>query len=413
MAHRIVVTGIGMITPIGNTIEEFWRNLINGVSGIDRIRSFDPSDLEVQIAGEVKDFDPTQYMDAKLARRYTRFAQFALACARMALEDADLRLDGRDPTRTAVIINTGGGGMPALVEGERTRGTRGAARVSPFLVPAFMPNLAACAISMEYGLKGPVITSAAACASALYAYIDAKRLLRSGEVDVVLAGGSESAIDPLAFAALGNMGALSRRNAEPTKASRPFDRDRDGFVFGEGAGVMVLETEEHARSRGARVYAELAGGALTADAYHITAPDPTGFSPALAMERALADAGLQPTDIDYVCAHGTGTPLNDVSETNSIKRAFGEHAYHLAISSPKSMVGHLLGAAGAISAAAAVRAIYDGIVPPTINLDHPDPECDLDYVPHKARPMPVRAAIANGFGFGGQNAVVAFKAYTG
>lgn len=410
---KIVLTGIGMITPIGNTTEEFWRNLVNGVSGIDRIRSFDPSDLEVQIAAEVKGFDPTKYMDAKLARRYTRYAQFALACARMALEDAGLRLDKCDPTRTAVVINTGGGGMPALVEGERTRVTRGPNRVSPFLVPAFMPNLAACAVSMEFGIKGPVITSTAACASALYAYIDAKRLLRSGEVDVVLAGGAESAIDPLAFAALGNMGALSRRNDEPTKASRPFDRDRDGFVFGEGAGVMVLETEEHAQRRGARIYAELAGGAITADAYHITAPDPTGFGPALAMQRALADGGLRPEDVDYISAHGTATPLNDISETNSIKRAFGEHAYHLAISSTKSMVGHLLGAAGAISAAAAALAIYEGIVPPTINLDNPDPECDLDYVPHVARRMPVRAALANGFGFGGQNAVVSFKAYTG
>jgi 3-oxoacyl-[acyl-carrier-protein] synthase II len=409
---KIVVTGLGVVAPNGNTTDEFWQNVVAGVSGIDRIQSFDPSGLEVQIAGEVKGFRATDYMDAKVARRYTRFAHFAVACARMAIEDAGLPLDGRDPTRTAVVINTGGGGMPALVEGERTLIARGASRVSPFMVPAFMPNLAACAVSMEFGFKGPVICSAAACASALYAYIDAKRLLKSGEVDVVLAGGSESAIDPLAFAALGNLGALSRRNDEPQKASRPFDRDRDGFVFGEGAGVMVLETEEHAQRRGARIYAELAGGAITADAFHITAPDPTGFSPALAMERALADAGLRPEDIDYICAHGTATPLNDVSETKSIKRAFGEHAYHVAISSPKSMVGHLLGSAGAISATVAVLAIRDGIIPPTINLDNPDPECDLDYVPHKARRTPVRAALANGFGFGGQNAVVAFKAYS-
>jgi 3-oxoacyl-[acyl-carrier-protein] synthase II len=402
-----------MVAPNGNTTEEFWESTVAGVSGIDRIRSFDPSELEVQIAGEVTGFDATNYVDAKTARRYTRFAHFALACSRMALEDAQLRLDGRDPTRTAVVINTGGGGMPALVEGERTRSARGSARVSPFMVPAFMPNLAACAVSMEFGFKGPVICSAAACASALFAYIDAKRLLLSGEVDVVLAGGSESAIDPLAFAALGNLGALSRRNDEPQRASRPFDRDRDGFVFGEGAGVMVLETEEHAQRRGARIYAELAGGAITADAFHITAPDPTGFSPALAMQRALADGGLAPEEIDYICAHGTATPLNDVSETRSIKKAFGEHAYHVAVSSPKSMVGHLLGAAGAISAGAAVLAIRDGVVPPTINLDNPDPECDLDYVPNVARQMPVRAALANGFGFGGQNAVVAFKSYAG
>jgi 3-oxoacyl-[acyl-carrier-protein] synthase II len=410
---KIVVTGIGMIAPNGNTTEDFWRNTVAGVSGIGPIQSFDPVDIDVKIAGEVKGFNAADFIDAKTARRYTRFAHFALACGRMALDDAQLKLDGRDPTRTAVVINTGGGGMPALVEGERTRASKGSSRVSPFMVPAFMPNLAACAVSMEFGIKGPIICSAAACASALYAYIDAKRLLRSGDVDVVLAGGSESAIDPLAFAALGNLGALSHRNHDPARASRPFDRDRDGFVFGEGAGVMVLETEEHARRRGARIYAELAGGAITADAFHITAPDPTGFSPALAMQRALADGGLVPEDIDYICAHGTATPLNDVSETKSIKKAFGEHAYEVAISSPKSMVGHLLGAAGAISAAAAILAVHDGVVPPTINLENPDPECDLDYVPNTARQMPVRAALANGFGFGGQNAVVAFKAYRG
>lgn len=406
---RALITGIGMVTPIGNTTEEFWRNLISGVSGAGRITLFDPTGFEVEIAMEVKGFDPKAYMEPKAVRRTDRFTHFAAAAAAMAMEDADLTITPAEADGTAVVFNTGAGGFRWLQDESVALHTRGPGRVSPFTVPALMANMAACHLSMTYGIRGPVITSIAACASGVQAMVDALRLIRSGEAEVVLAGSAEAGVVPVAIAAMGNIGALSRRNGEPEKASRPFDRDRDGFVMGEGGGAMVIETEGHARRRGARVYAELVGGATTGDAYNVTAPDPAGYGAALAMTRALQSAGLHPEEVDYVCAHGTGTPLNDVSETRSIKKVFGEHAYRLMVSSPKSMVGHLMGAAGAVSAAACVLAIRDSVVPPTINLDNPDPECDLDYVPHVARRHEVNVAIANGFGFGGQNAVAVFR----
>ncbi len=411
--HRVVVTGLGVITPLGLDTETFWSRLLNGESGIDRITSFDPSNLEVQIAAEVKGFDPKDFMDFKAARRMDRFAQFAVAAAGQAIRDAGLTITPQNAERIGVMLNTGGGGIHSMVREVLNFYQRGPSRVSPFFVPMFAPNMGACQISIVYQITGPIMASVAACAAGAQAFVDALRMLRLGEVDVMIAGGTEAGLEPVAVTAFANMGALSRRNHEPQKASRPFDRDRDGFVFGEGCAVMVLETEEHARRRDARVYCELVGGAVTGDAFHISAPAPNGAGAARAMELALADAHLRPEEIDYICAHGTSTPLNDVSETVAIKTAFGEHAYRVAISSPKSMIGHLVGAAGAVSGVVCVLAIRDNIVPPTINLENPDPECDLDYVPNVARPMPVNTAIANAFGFGGQNAVAVFRRYEG
>ena len=405
------MTGVGAITPIGLTVHDFWQNLTAGVSGVTRITRFDASDLPVQIAAEVKDFEPGKYMDSKGARRMSRFSQLAVAAAKLAADDAQLVIGDNERSRAASSIATGSGGAIDTMEEMMVLKERGPNRVSPFYIPVMAPNMAACQVSINLGLRGPALASVAACASGLYSFIEAKQLLDSGRCDIVLAGGTEAALHPLPIAALANMKALSRNNDDPQGASRPFDLNRDGFVFGEGAVVLVIESEEHAKARGARVYAELMGGGLSCDAFHITAPREDGTGAQEAMAEALAAAGMQPTDIDYIAAHGTGTPLNDAAETLAIKLAFGEHARKLAISSQKSMVGHLLGAAGAVGAAAAVLAIYNDLVPPTINLNTPDPQCDLDYVPNKARKMTVRAAAANGFGFGGQNGSVIFRKY--
>lgn len=406
---RAFVTGVGAITPIGLTAHEFWKNLVAGVSGVTRITRFDAGDLPVKIASEVKDFDPANYIDGKDARRMSRFAQFAVAAAKLAAEDAGLVLSDGERPRAASAIATGSGGAIDTMDEMEALLKRGPSRVSPFYIPLMAPNMGACQVSMNLGLRGPALASVAACASGLYSYIEAKALIDSGMADVVLAGGTEAALHPLPIAGLANMKALSRRNDDPEGASRPFDLDREGFVFGEGAVVMVIESEARARARGAHVYAELLGGGLSCDAFHITAPLEDGTGAAQAMTEALRIAGLRPEDIDYIAAHGTGTPLNDVSETVAIKLAFGEAAGRLAISSPKSMVGHLLGAAGAVGSLAAVMACAGDIVPPTINLETPDPACDLDYTPLKARKMTVRAAAANGFGFGGQNGCVIFR----
>ena len=411
--HRVVVTGMGAVTPIGNTAPEFWKNLIAGESGIARIQSFDPSDLEVQIAAEVKGFDPKEHMDFKAARRMDRYSQLAVAASGEAIKDACLTIDDRNTFRVGVMMNTGGGGIQTLTHEVRVHYSKGPRRVSPFFIPMFAPNMAACQVSITYGIQGPVMASVAACAAGSQAFVDAMRMLKLGEVDVMIAGGTEAGLDPVAVAAFGNMGALSKRNDEPTRASRPFDVDRDGFVFGEGSAALILETEEHALRRGARIYSELVGGAVTADAFHISAPLPGGLGAARAMKQALNVADILPSDLDYICAHGTSTPLNDASETEAIKSVFGEAAYKVAISSPKSMIGHLVGAAGAVSGVVCTYAIQNNIVPPTINLDNPDPECDLDYVPHTARELKVDSAMANAFGFGGQNAVAIFKRYEG
>lgn len=411
--HRVVVTGMGAITPIGNTLPDFWENLVNGVNGVTRINAFDPSALEVQIAAEVKNFDPKEHMDFKAARRMDRFSQFAVAAAGEAIRDSGLEITEENSENIGVMVNTGGGGIPTLTREVLNYHHKSPSRVSPFFIPMFASNMAACQVSIRFGIHGPIQASVAACAAGNQAFVDSLRMLRLGEIDVMIAGGTEAAMDPVSIAAFGNMGALSKRNDDPAHASRPFDKDRDGFVFGEGAGVMILETEEHAKKRGARIYCELTGGAVTGDAFHISAPLPGGSGAARAMNLALKSASITAEDVDYISAHGTSTPLNDVSETEAIKTVFGDYAYKVPISSPKSMVGHLVGAAGAIGGLASVMAIKDGVLPPTINRETPDPDCDLDYVPHTAREHTVDVSIANAFGFGGQNVVAVFQRYDG
>jgi 3-oxoacyl-[acyl-carrier-protein] synthase II len=414
-ARRAVITGVGAVTPIGNDHPTFWANTKAGKSGGGPITHFDASDLDVRIAAEVKDFDPARAMNPKMARRMSRFIHFAMAAGREAVADAGLDFAAWTPEqrdRVAVAVNTSGGGLEQVIMGHDITNTRGPRFVSPFAIPALSGSMAACQLSMEYRLTGPVITQVAACASSVICFLDALRMIERGEVDVVIAGGTEAPLLKMGFAALSNMGALSRRNDEPEKASRPFDRDRDGFLFGEGAGVLIVETAEHAMRRGATIHAEVLGAALTADAFHISAPEPTGRGATMAMRKALLDAEVAADEVDFVVAHGTSTPLNDVTETRAIKAALGAHAYKTAVSSPKSMVGHLLGAAGAVAALVGVGAIRDGVIAPTINLDNPDlPECDLDYVPNVARRARVDTVMVNGFGFGGQNAVAVFRRF--
>jgi 3-oxoacyl-[acyl-carrier-protein] synthase II len=412
---RIVVTGLGGVTPIGNTVDEFWKNLTGGVSGVGPITQFDPSELAVKIAAEIKGFDLGNYFEKKdanrLSRRAGRFTQLSLAACQQALADSGITIDDTSRWDVGIVVNSGGGGVNETSFETEVMVTRGVDRVNPMFIPAMIANMAACQPSIAFGLNGPAVTGIAACAAGVYALYDAFHILKRGDAKALLTGGTESAISPLAFVSLGRLGALSKSEREPTTVSRPFDKERDGFVFGEGAGILMLERYDSARERGARIYAELAGVAHNADAYHLTAPEPTGEAAARCMRRAIEVAGLKPEDVEYVCAHGTGTPLNDASETRAIKQAFGDHAYKLQISSPKSMVGHLLGAAGAISALATVLTLDRGVISPTINLDSPDPECDLDYVPNVAREQRVRTAVVNGFGFGGQNAVAVFKAW--
>ncbi len=411
-ARRAVITGLGAIMPIGNDFPTYWSNLIAGVTGTRPTTHFDASAHEVRIAAEVVDFDPSTVMDAKMARRMSRFIQFAMGAGIEAVRDSGLDFSAMDPDqrdRVGVVVNTGGGGIEQIIDGTHVHDTKGPRFVSPFAVPALSGSMGACMLSMKYGLTGPVITQVAACATSVIAFHDALRLIRSGECDVVLTGGSEAPIWPMGMAALSNMTALSRRNDTPETASRPFDATRDGFVLGEGGGVVVVESLAHARARGATPIAEVLGGALTADAFHISAPDPSGRGQIRAMTLALKNSGVAPDEVDYIVAHGTATQLNDMTETHAIKGAYGAHAYNVPISSPKSMIGHLVGAAGIASALAAVGAIRDGIIPPTVNLHTPDPACDLDYVPLTARRKTVETVAVNGFGFGGQNAVTIFR----
>ena len=411
-ARRAVVTGLGAVMPIGNDFPTYWANLLAGVTGTRRIASFDTSGHEVRIAAEVVGFDPTTVMDAKMARRMSRFIHLAMGAGKEAVRHSGIDFAAMSPEqldRVAVVVNTGGGGIEQIIDGTHVLDGKGPRFVSPFAVPALSGSMAACMLSMEYGLSGPVITQVAACATSVIAFHDALRLIQTGECDVVLTGGSEGPIWPLGMAALSNMTALSKRNDSPETASRPFDSSRDGFVLGEGAGVVVVESLQHARDRGAAPIVEVLGGALTADAFHISAPEPTGRGQARAMTLAMQRAGVAPDEIDYIVAHGTATQLNDATETRAIKAAYGAHARKVAISSPKSMIGHLIGAAGIASALAAIGAIRDGIIPPTANLHTPVPECDLDYVPLTARRARVETAAINGFGFGGQNAVAVFR----
>ena len=411
-ARRAVVTGLGAVMPIGNDFPTYWSNLVAGVTGTRLIQSFDATGFEVRIAAEVLDFDPAAAMDPKMARRMTRFIHLAMAAGKEAVADsgidfAAMTQDERD--RVGVVVNTGGGGIEAIIDGTHVHDSKGPRFVSPFAVPALSGSMGAALLSMEYRLTGPVMTQVAACATSVIAFHDALRLIRTGECDVVMTGGSEAPIVPMGVAALANMGALSRRNDSPETASRPFDGTRDGFVLGEGAGVVIVESLAHALDRGATPLAEVIGGALTADAFHISAPEPSGRGQARAMTGALRNAGVAPDEIDYIVAHGTSTQLNDVTETRAIKTAYGAHARKVAISSPKSMIGHLVGAAGIASALTAIGAIRDQVIPPTANLRTPDPECDLDYVPLTARKARVDTVAVNGFGFGGQNAVAIFR----
>jgi 3-oxoacyl-[acyl-carrier-protein] synthase II len=408
MNGQVVVTGLGAVTPVGNDRESTWQALVKGVSGVDTITAFDPSGLPTQIAGEVKNFDPAALLDTKRLRRSARFSQLAIAAGREAVADAGLVLDEDLKTRTGVVVNLAVAGMGEVEAATRQLAGPEPGRLSPYYVSSVIPNMAACEVAIDLGVHGPVTASALACASGIYAFLEGRRLILSGEADVVICGGTDASITPVMFAGLSSMGALSKRNDDPARASRPFDADRDGFVYGEGAVLAVLESAEHARARGAPVYATVAGGALTSDAFHVSAPEPSATHTTRAITLALQRAGFGPADIDYICAHGTSTRANDRTETAAIKAAFGAQAAEVAISSPKSMVGHLIGAAGSLSAMVAMLAMRDSVAPPTINLDTPDPECDLDYVPHVARPMAIDVAMVNAFGFGGQNVVAVF-----
>jgi 3-oxoacyl-[acyl-carrier-protein] synthase II len=410
-----VITGIGAVTPLGLDVPESWRRLLAGESGVRQIRAFDASALPVRIAAEVPGFDGEQVMGTKRYRRSARFSQFAVAAAREAFADAGLQPGAgiesvADHERIGVVVNTAVTGLPesqANVEALRDQGVRG---VSAYYVPAMIPNMPACEVAIDLGIHGPVTSSALACASGNAALLEARRLILAGEADVVLAGGTDAGICSVMFAGLANMGALSDRNDEPEQASRPFSADRNGFVYGEGAAVFVIESASHARARGARAYAEVAGGALTADGFHISHPDPTGRQPRRAMRLALQRTGTDPADVDYIAAHGTATRINDAVETAVIRDVFGTAADHVLASSVKSMVGHMIGAAGAVSAMTCVLGMRDGILPPTINLQTPDPACDLDYIPNVAREATVTTALVNAFGFGGQNCVVVLRA---
>lgn len=410
-----VITGVGAITPLGLDVPSSWRALLAGESGVGPITHFDASALPTRIAAEVKGFDAEGLLGTKRARRSARFSQMAVAAAREAFADAGFEPGAgveqlADYERVGVVVNTAVPGVPeseANVRGLIAEGLRG---VSPYYVPSMIPNMPACEVAIDLGLHGPVTASALACASGNAALLEARRLILADEADVVVAGGTDAGIAPVMFAGLCNMGALSARNDEPERASRPFSADRDGFVYGEGAVLFVIESAAHAAARGARAYARLAGGALTADAFHISHPDPTGRQPRRAMRLALERTGTDPADVDYICAHGTATRINDAVETSAIRDVFGTAADALLVSSPKSMVGHMIGAAGALGALVSVLAMRDGRVPPTINLEAPDPACDLDYVPLVAREAAVDTAVVNAFGFGGQNCVLVLKA---
>ena len=410
MTRRVVVTGLGAVTPIGLDVPSTWDSLVHGRSGITRITRFDPSAYETQIAGEVKGFDASKYMDRKEVRRTDRFAQYAVATAAQALEDARIKGGGSDRERIGVAIATGVGGIETLIEQVLLMKERGPSRLSPFLVPMLMANAGSAQISMQFDVRGPSLTHVSACASSAHAIGECGEIIRRGQADVMIAGGAEAAVLPLPIGAFATMHAMSRRNDAPERASRPFDKDRDGFVLAEGSAVLVLEERERALARGARIYGELVGYGATADAYHITAPSPEGEGNARAMEMALGEAGLAPTAIDYINAHGTSTQPNDREETAAIKKVFGDHAYKLMVSSTKSMTGHLLGAAGALEAMACLLAMRDGCIPPTINYETPDPALDLDYVPNQARARPIKTALSNSMGFGGHNASLIFTA---
>ncbi|MFQ5802132.1 MAG: beta-ketoacyl-ACP synthase II [Candidatus Methylomirabilales bacterium] len=407
--RRVVVTGLGVVSPVGIGVVPFWTRLLNGSSGIKRTTRFDPTDHECQIAAEVKNFDPLLWIEKKEVRKMDLFAQYAVAAALLAVEDAQLKVSDTNRDRVGVLVGTGMGGIPLLVEQHGILLEKGPGRVSPFFIPGIITNMASGRISMQVGAKGPNLCVSTACATGNHAIGDSFRIIQRGEAEIMLAGGTEAVIAPLCIAGFSACKALSTRNSEPERASRPFDKERDGFVMGEGAAVLILEALEHALDRGAAIYAEVRGYGMSGDAYHVTAPAPEGEGAAQSMQHALRDAGIRPEEVDYINAHGTSTPYNDANETLAIKRVFGDHAYRMALSSIKSMIGHTLGAAGALEAAATILSIKHGIVPPTINYEYPDPDCDLDYVPNKARNLAIQVALNNSFGFGGTNATVVFR----
>jgi 3-oxoacyl-[acyl-carrier-protein] synthase II len=410
--RRVVITGMGALTPLGNSVQEFWQGCVEGRSGIDWITLFDNSNYPVKVDGEIRNFDPTEYMDRKEARRMARFSQLSVAAAKMAIEDSGLKLEEEDTTRIGVLLGNGNGGYPETDDAMRTIVSRGGNRLDPFYMSKILPNIAAAQIAMQFGLRGYNNTVTTACAASTQAMGDALDVIRMGRADVMVAGGGEAGICELGLAAFHIMRALSTRDDEPLKASRPFDAGRDGFVCAEGAALFVFETLEHAQRRGARIIAEMAGYGATSDAYHVVAPCVDGEGAQRAMKLAIYDAGLTEDDIDYINAHGTSTPANDASETAAIKGLFGERAYGIPISSTKSMIGHTLGASGAIESVACLKAIETGILPPTINYENADPDCDLDYVPNQSRQVgKVRAVLKNSFGFGGQNACLVFRAF--
>jgi 3-oxoacyl-[acyl-carrier-protein] synthase II len=411
MKRRVVITGIGAITAIGNSAQEFWKNAVAGVSGTDRIKSFDASQHASQVAAEVKNFNPEQYMDKKEAKRMDAFVQYAMAASEMAIKDSGLDLDSINRTRMGTLVGSGIGGLQTLEAQHTILMEKGPSRVSPFFIPMQIINLAAGQISIRHGLQGVNSAVATACATGSHAIGDALRWIQRGDMDLMLAGGTEASVTPLAVAGFGNMKALSTRNDDPTHASRPFDKDRDGFVIGEGAGIVILETLDHALERNAKIYGEIIGYAATGDAYHITSPDTEGKGVSRCMSLALQDAEILATAVDYINAHGTSTPFNDKFETLAIKQVFGEHARKLAISSTKSMIGHCLGASGAIEFIAATLTVQNDVIHPTINYQTPDPECDLDYVPNQARQTTVNFALSNSFGFGGTNACLVVKKF--
>ncbi len=413
MKRRTVITGLGVLTPIGNNVKEFWESLKNGKSGIVHITKFDVSSEEfpVKIAGEIKGFKPEERIESRSLKRMDPFTQYTLYATIEAIEDSKMDLGKINKDRVGVIIASGIGGVTVWEEQFKRLLNNGPSRVNPMFIPMLIINTAPGTIAIHYGFRGPNFSVVSACASSGHAIGESLRKIQYGEADIIITGGAEAPITPLALAGFSVLRALSKRNNEPEKASRPFDRDRDGFVMAEGCGILVLEELEHAKKRGARIYAEISGYGASDDAFHITAPDESAEGPAIAMKNAIADAGLKPEDIDYVNAHGTSTELNDKIETKAIKNTFGEHSKKLAISSTKSMTGHLLGAASAIEAVATVLSVYEDFVHPTINLENPDPECDLDYVPNRGRNITVNAAISNSFGFGGHNVTLVFKKY--
>lgn len=409
--HRVVVTGMGVITPLGNELELFWQNLIAGKNGIDLITKFDASEFDTKFAGEIKDFQAEDYIDRKEVRRMDLFTQYAIAAAEHAIQQAKLNFEAINKERVGVIVSSGIGGMDTFEKQSRILIERGPSRISPFFIPMLISDIAPGYISIRYGLKGPNFSTVSACASSSHAIGEAFRNIQRGEADVMICGGAEATITPLGVGGFNAMKALSTRNDAPHKASRPFDKNRDGFVMGEGAGIVVLESLEHARKRGAAILGEIAGVGYTADAYHITAPAPGGEGAIRAMRKALDDAGLAPSEIDYINTHGTSTPHGDAAETGAIKNVFGEHAYQLNINSTKSMIGHLLGASGGVEFVVTTLTVKENVVHPTINYEEPDPECDLNCTPNESQKREVRAAISNSFGFGGHNVSIVVKKF--